>query len=323
MVVIDLIYAAVVSFLISIVIGPFVISWFRKLEFGQNVRKVGPERHLDKAGIPTMGGVIIIFAVLLSTLAFAEPTIEIVLALFVTLSYGLLGLLDDVIKILAERSLGLRAWQKILGQILAALAVGLVAVTKLDLGTEILVPYLLINIDLGQLFIPFVIMVIVGTSNAVNLTDGLDGLAAGVTIIVTITYAYMAFKFGNQDLAIFATSIAGACLGFSWFNSHPAQVFMGDTGSLALGGALAVISVLTRTELFLLIIGGVYVIEAVSVILQVGYYKLTQGQRIFKMSPLHHHFELEGWQEAKVVIRFWILAIILSLLGLLGLFQLG
>ncbi|WP_459835388.1 phospho-N-acetylmuramoyl-pentapeptide-transferase [Halanaerobaculum tunisiense] len=320
---IDLIYAAVVSFLISIVIGPFVISWFRKLEFGQNVRKVGPERHLDKAGIPTMGGVIIIFAVLLSTLAFAEPTIEIVLALFVTLSYGLLGLLDDVIKILAERSLGLRAWQKILGQILAALAVGLVAVTKLDLGTEILVPYLLINIDLGQLFIPFVIMVIVGTSNAVNLTDGLDGLAAGVTIIVTITYAYMAFKFGNQDLAIFATSIAGACLGFSWFNSHPAQVFMGDTGSLALGGALAVISVLTRTELFLLIIGGVYVIEAVSVILQVGYYKLTQGQRIFKMSPLHHHFELEGWQEAKVVIRFWILAIILSLLGLLGLFQLG
>ncbi|GAB6100369.1 phospho-N-acetylmuramoyl-pentapeptide-transferase [Halanaerocella petrolearia] len=320
----NLIYAAVLSFVISIVVGPFIIKWFRRLEFGQNIREVGPKSHMEKAGIPTMGGVIIILAVLISTLIFAEPKLEIILSLFVTLSYGLLGLLDDGIKIIADRSLGLRAWQKMLGQILIGLTVALAALTKLELGTEILIPYLLTTIDLGsKLFIPFIVVVIIGTSNAVNLTDGLDGLAAGVTIIVTITYAYICFGFGNQNLAIFATSIAGACLGFAWFNSHPAQVFMGDTGSLALGGALASIAIFTKTELFLFIIGGVYVIEAISVMLQVGYFKLTNGSRIFRMSPIHHHFELKGWEESKVVIRFWIFAIILSLIGLLGLFKLG
>ncbi|AGB41707.1 phospho-N-acetylmuramoyl-pentapeptide-transferase [Halobacteroides halobius DSM 5150] len=320
---IDLIYAAGLSFIISIIIGPFIIKWFTKLEFGQNIREVGPESHLKKSGIPTMGGVIIILAILISTLFFARPSLEIVLSLFVMVGYGILGLLDDSIKIIANRSLGLRAWQKIVGQVLIALVIGVVAITKLQLGTEIIIPYILETIDLGYLFIPFVILVVIGTSNAVNLTDGLDGLAAGVTIIVAITYAYMIFKFGDHNLAIFATSIAGACLGFSWFNSHPAQVFMGDTGSLALGGAIAALSILTRTELFLFIIGGVYVIEALSVMIQVGYYRLTNGKRIFKMSPVHHHFELDGWEESKVVVRFWILAIILSLVGLLGLYNLG
>jgi len=321
--VVDLILAAIVSFAVSIILGAFLIDWFRKLEFGQNIREVGPERHLEKAGIPTMGGVMIILAVIVATLLFAEATPEVVMALFITASYGFLGLLDDAIKIIADRSLGLKAWQKILGQVSVALLVAFLALVKLDLGTEILIPYVLKTVDVGIFFIPLVVLVILGSSNAVNLTDGLDGLAAGVTIIVTITYTYLVFKLGHSELAVFATSIAGACLGFSWFNSHPAEVFMGDTGSLALGGALASIAIFTRTELFLVIIGGVYVIEAISVMLQVSYFKLTNGRRIFKMSPLHHHFELKGWEEAKVVIRFWILAVLLSLVGLLGLVNWG
>ena len=320
---VELIYAATISFLVCIVTGPFLIEWFKHLEFGQQIRKVGPKRHLQKAGIPTMGGIIIILAVLVSTVVMADLTIEIILALFVTVGYGILGLLDDSIKIIASRSKGLSGWQKIIGQVVIAFILAWGALAKLELGTAILVPYLNQSINLGQLYIPFVILVVVGSSNAVNLTDGLDGLAAGVTIIVTITYSFIAFEFGALQLAIFAAAIAGACLGFSWFNSHPAQVFMGDTGSLALGGALAAIAVLTQTELLLVIIGGVYVIEAVSVMLQVGYFKLTGGQRIFKMSPIHHHFEEEGWEEAKIVIRFWILAVILSLVGLLGLSSIG
>ncbi|MGM0501660.1 MAG: phospho-N-acetylmuramoyl-pentapeptide-transferase [Bacillota bacterium] len=320
---VELIYAATIAFLVCIITGPFLIEWFKHLEFGQQIREVGPESHLQKAGIPTMGGIIIILAVVISTLTMAELNLEIILALFVTVSYGFLGLLDDSIKIIVGRSKGLSGWQKIIGQVVVALILGWVVVAKLDLGTAVIVPYLDRTITLGQWFIPFVILVVVGSSNAVNLTDGLDGLAAGVTIIVTITYAFIAFKFGSLQLAIFAAAIAGACLGFSWFNSHPAQVFMGDTGSLALGGALAAIAILTRTELLLIIIGGVYVIEAVSVMLQVSYFKLTGGQRIFKMSPIHHHFEEEGWDESKIVVRFWILAIILSLLGLLGLSSIG
>nr|WP_282580176.1 phospho-N-acetylmuramoyl-pentapeptide-transferase [Natroniella sulfidigena] len=298
--------------------GPIMISWFKKLEFGQQIRNLGPQSHLEKAGIPTMGGVIIILSVVISTLVFAEINMKVMLALFVTVAYGFLGLLDDSIKIIANRSLGLRAWQKIVGQILVALLLAVVVLGKLNLGTEVLIPFLGSTIDLGILYIPFILIVVIGTSNAVNLTDGLDGLAAGVTIIVTITYAYMTFQFGAYELAIFTTAIAGACLGFSWFNTHPAQVFMGDTGSLALGGALAAIAVLTRTQFFLLIIGGVYVIEALSVMIQVSFYKLT-GRRVFKMSPIHHHFELKGWEESKIVVRFWILTTLLSLIGLLGL----
>ena len=320
---VELIYAATISFLVCILTGPFLIEWFKHLEFGQQIREVGPERHLQKAGIPTMGGIIIILAVLIATLVMADLTIEIILALFVTVGYGVLGLLDDSIKIIAGRSKGLSGWQKIIGQVLIAFVLGWFVLTKLDLGTAVIVPYLDQTINLGKWFIPFVILVVVGSSNAVNLTDGLDGLASGVTIIVTITYSFIAFEFGALQLSIFAAAIAGACLGFSWFNSHPAQVFMGDTGSLALGGALASIAVLTQTELLLIIIGGVYVIEAVSVMLQVTYFKLTGGQRIFKMSPIHHHFEEEGWEEAKIVIRFWILAVILSLVGLLGLSSIG
>ena len=319
----NLIYAAILAFTITIVLGFFLIDWFRRLEFGQNIREVGPKRHLDKAGIPTMGGVMIILAVIIATLLFTEPKPQVILSLFVMVSYGVLGLLDDAIKVVANRSLGLRAWQKILSQGLIAVIVAVLAIREIGLSTEIMIPFLLTSIDLGRLFIPFVVIVLLGSSNAVNLTDGLDGLAAGVTVIVTITYAYIAFQLGQHQLAVFSTAIAGACLGFSWFNSHPAEVFMGDTGSLALGGALGGLAVFTKTELFLVIIGGVYVVEALSVILQVGYFKLTGGDRIFRMSPLHHHFELKGWEEAKVVTRFWILAVFLAMVGLLGLVNWG
>ncbi|ADL12283.1 phospho-N-acetylmuramoyl-pentapeptide-transferase [Acetohalobium arabaticum] len=316
---INLIYAAATAFIITLLIGPVMISLLRRLKFGQNIREVGPRRHFEKSGTPTMGGVIILVSTVVPVLLFTDITPKLFWALFVTLSYGCLGLLDDSIKIVADRSLGLRAMHKLLIQILIGGLLGYNVLYNLNISSELIIPYLGTVIDLGIYFIPFVILVVVGTSNAVNLTDGLDGLAAGVTIIVAITYTVINLKFGNYDLAIFTTSIVGACLGFAWFNSYPAQVFMGDTGSLALGGAIAVAAVLTQTELFLVIIGGVYVIEALSVMIQVIYFKLTGGKRIFKMSPLHHHFELKGWKETKVVIRFWIVAAILSLVGLLGL----
>lgn len=315
---VNLIYAAAAAFFITLLIGPVMISLLRRLRFGQNIREEGPKRHFEKSGTPTMGGVIILISIVVSVLLFTEITSKLFWALFVTLSYGCLGLVDDSIKIVANRSLGLRAMHKLLIQILIAGLLGYNVLYNLNIGSEIMIPYLSGVIDLGIYFIPFVILVVVGTSNAVNLTDGLDGLAAGVTIIVAITYTVINLRFGNYDLAIFTTVIVGACLGFSWFNSYPAQVFMGDTGSLALGGAIAVAAVLTQTELFLVIIGGVYVMEALSVMIQVIYFKLTGGKRIFKMSPLHHHFELKGWKETKVVIRFWIIAAVLSLIGLLG-----
>jgi phospho-N-acetylmuramoyl-pentapeptide-transferase len=316
---IDLIYTATAAFAITLLIGPLMISLLRRLKFGQNIREEGPKSHLKKSGTPTMGGVIILIAVVVAILLFTEITSNLFWALIVTLGYGFLGLLDDSIKVIANRSLGLRAKHKLMGQVLIGGVLGYNILYNMNIGSEIIIPYLGSTLDLGIYFIPFVTLVVIGTSNAVNLTDGLDGLAVGVTIIVAITYTIISLNFNNYDLAIFTTAIVGACLGFAWFNSHPAQVFMGDTGSLALGGAIAVVSILTRTELFLIIIGGVYVIEALSVIIQVSYFKLTGGQRIFKMSPLHHHFELKGWKESKVVVRFWILAAVLSLIGLLGL----
>ncbi|KXS42470.1 MULTISPECIES: phospho-N-acetylmuramoyl-pentapeptide-transferase [unclassified Candidatus Frackibacter] len=316
---VNLIYTTVAAFAITLLIGPVMINLLHRLKFGQNIREVGPESHLEKSGTPTMGGVIILISIVVSILLFTEMTSKLFWALFVTLGYGFLGLLDDSIKIVANRSLGLKAKQKLFGQILIGGLLGYNILYNLNIGSKIIIPYLGGTLDLGILFIPFVILVVIGTSNAVNLTDGLDGLAAGVTIIVAITYTVISLNLGNYDLASFTTAITGACLGFAWFNSHPAQVFMGDTGSLALGGAIAVVAILTRTEFFLVIIGGVYVLEALSVIIQVIYFRLTGGKRIFRMSPLHHHFELKGWEESKVVVRFWILAAILSLAGLMGL----
>ncbi len=313
----SLIYAAAVSFGIGLVIGPPSISILRRLKFGQRVRSDGPKAHLKKSGTPTMGGVIILTALLISTFIFARDLEYLAWVVFITLGYGLIGLLDDLLIIITKRSLGLKARYKLIGQILIAGLLALYSIVDPNLGTEVLIPFTGQWIDLGWLYPFFAVFMVVGISNAVNLTDGLDGLAAGTAGIAAFFFAIIAFSLGRMDMAIFCAALVGACLGFSWFNVHPAQVFMGDTGSLALGGALSSVAVLLKRELFLVIIGGIFVIEASSVIIQVISFRLT-GRRVFRMSPIHHHFELSGWTETKIVTRFWILGLIFGLIGLLA-----
>ncbi|MEC9488049.1 MAG: phospho-N-acetylmuramoyl-pentapeptide-transferase [Halanaerobium sp.] len=310
--------SGLIAFFTVVILGPMVIAFLRSINFGQHIREEGPERHLSKQGIPTMGGMIILLGLLPPLLFLRHFNSEVNLVLLMTLGFALLGALDDVIKIAASRSLGLKARHKLLGQIILGLLLGIYVYTK-EVGTDIIIPFYSGTLNLGILIIPFVALVVVSEANAVNLTDGLDGLAAGVTSIAAMTFSIVSFYQGKMGLAVLCMAIAGACLGFSWFNSHPAQVFMGDTGSLALGGALAAIAVLTRTELLLVIIGGVFTIEALSVVIQVLSFQV-RGKRVFRMSPIHHHFELGGWEEAKIVVRFWLLSIVLAAAGLIGYF---
>ena len=314
---IKLLYALGLSFLVVWVIGPGMIRILYRLKFGQNIRAVGPQSHYQKEGTPTMGGVMIILAILLSTLLLIQITDQILWSLFLMLGFGLLGLLDDLIKVVASRSLGLRAWQKIAGQLVLSGLIGLYVVKNPQL-MEIMIPFTNQTINFGILTIPFIMFVVVGAVNAVNLTDGLDGLAGGVTIVVSLAFALILLLQGSTDLAAFALTLTGACIGFVWFNAHPAQVFMGDTGSFALGGALVAIAIFSRTEFFLAIIGGIYVIETISDVIQISYFKLTGGKRVFKMAPIHHHFELSGWKEPQVVVRFMILSLIFAIIGLIG-----
>ncbi len=313
------VYAAVTAFLIALASGPVVIAYLRKLKFGQTIRTEGPKEHLKKTGIPTMGGVLIILATTLAALLFRGDSDAVIYALLATVGYGLIGLIDDFIIVVKKRSLGLRARDKLLGQIVLAVLLGLYMLQGSQ-GTAIYIPFTRSILQPpAWLYLFLVVGVMTGSANAVNLTDGLDGLAAGSTAIAAVAYAIICLALGRWDLAIFAAAIAGACLGFSWYNSHPAQVFMGDTGSLGLGAALGAISILTGTQLFLVIIGGLFVIETLSVMMQVTYFRLTGGRRIFRMSPLHHHFELAGWAEPKVVFRFWMIGFLFAILGLLGL----
>jgi phospho-N-acetylmuramoyl-pentapeptide-transferase len=257
----------------------------------------------------------ILVAVTVASLLFAGNDLTVWVALFVTLGHGVLGFLDDFIKVVMKRNLGLKARQKLLGQIIISVALAYISVTYLHRGTDLWIPYLNQFIDVGILYYPLIFLVVIGATNAVNLTDGLDGLASGVMISASLAYAIISLKFGHPELAAFATAVAGACLGFLVFNIHPAKVFMGDTGSLALGGAFAALGVLTKTELLLVVVGGVFVLEALSVIIQVTSFKTT-GKRIFRMSPLHHHFELLGWSEKKVVTTFWAAGVLCGALGL-------
>lgn len=318
-----IVLAGAAAFSLSIIFGPPTIRYLARLKFGQTVRTDGPRHHAGKTGTPTMGGIIILASAAIATAAFSPGHERAAWALFATLSFGLVGLVDDFIKIQTRKSLGLKARQKLAAQIIISALIGLYAMTDPALGTRLAIPYLsypplsLGTIDIGWLYLPFVVFFMVGFSNAVNLTDGLDGLAAGTTAIAALAYVALAMSKGDLEIAVFAAAIAAACLGFSWFNAHPAQVFMGDTGSLALGGALAAMAVLTKAELALVIIGGVFVAETFSVAAQVASFRLT-GKRIFKMSPLHHHFELSGWAETKVVVRFWIIGALLAVLGLAG-----
>jgi len=306
------------AFVLALVAGPFFIPVLTRLKFGQTVRDDGPQSHLKKTGTPTMGGILIIVAAAVVSLAFSKDR-DMLLLLITTLLFGLIGFADDYLKIKNKRSLGLRAWQKMAAQLLVSVFVAFVASGVSQVGTEVLIPFTGKFLDLGILYIPFVVFVFVATVNSVNLTDGLDGLAGGITVVVLGFFSVIALAAGHVGLLVFTGAMIGALLGFLRFNSHPAQVIMGDTGSLALGGAVAALAVITKLPFFVLIIGAVYVAETLSVMIQVAYFKLTGGKRFFKMAPLHHHFELSGWDESKIVSVFIIISIILSLIGILGL----
>lgn len=307
--------AAIVAAGFVLVTGPFFIPELHKLKFGQSIREEGPKSHQKKSGTPTMGGIMIIFGIMLGTLAAAPWTPEVLLAVFIMLGHFVLGFLDDYIKVVKKRNLGLKARQKLAGQILIAVVTMYVATQVLGIDTDIWIPGLDENVSLGVLYYPLVLFVLVGTSNAVNLTDGLDGLAAGTVAIAASAFAVVSVLTGHGDLAYLCVAMAAACLAFLRFNAHPAKVFMGDTGSLALGGALAAVGILTHTEILLAVIGFVFVCEALSVIIQVISFQTT-GKRVFRMSPIHHHFELGGWSEWKVVTVFWCVGLIASVAGL-------
>ena len=307
--------AAIVAAGFVLVTGPFFIPELHKLKFGQSIREEGPKSHQAKSGTPTMGGIMIILGITLGTLAAAPWTSEVLLAVFIMLGHFVLGFLDDYIKVVKKRNLGLKARQKLAGQILIAVVTMYVATQVLGIDTDIWIPGLDENVSIGMLYYPLVLFVLVGTSNAVNLTDGLDGLAAGTVAIAASAFAVVSVLTGHGDLAYLCVAMAAACLAFLRFNAHPAKVFMGDTGSLALGGALAAVGILTHTEILLAVIGFVFVCEALSVIIQVVSFQTT-GKRVFRMSPIHHHFELGGWSEWKVVTVFWCVGLIASVAGL-------
>ena len=311
-----ILFAFAISLAVCLVIGPVLIPALQRLKFGQSVRDDGPERHLKKQGTPTMGGVMFFFSLILGTIFLAGDVHMTYFLLVCALGFGLIGFIDDYIKIVKKRSLGLTAKQKIVGQLALSVLIGFVAVHMLQVSTEVIIPVLGWSVNFGILYIPFLIFLLVGTTNAVNLTDGLDGLASGVTLIVALGYTLIGVLQGQTAVVVFGAALVGSCMGFLVFNHHPAKIFMGDTGSLLLGGAVAGLAIMTKTELLLPLIGIVYVSEVVSDIIQVGVYKWKKV-RVFKMAPLHHHFELCGWSETKVVRVFWAVSAVAVLLTLL------
>ncbi|MED3573509.1 phospho-N-acetylmuramoyl-pentapeptide-transferase [Cytobacillus praedii] len=313
-----IIFTIIMGFLISALLSPLFIPFLRRLKFGQSIREEGPQSHLKKSGTPTMGGIMILLSITITTLVmtskFSEPTMKIYLLLLVTLGFGLLGFLDDFIKVVMKRNLGLTSLQKLLGQIVISVIFYLV-LRQNEFSTAIHIPLTDYSFDLGWFYVFFIIFWLVGFSNAVNLTDGLDGLLSGTAAIAFGAFAVLAWNLSQFEVSIFSVAVSGAVLGFLVFNAHPAKVFMGDTGSLALGGAIAAVAILTKLEIILIIIGGVFVIETLSVILQVISFKTT-GRRIFRMSPLHHHYELVGWSEWRVVVTFWTVGLLCAILGI-------
>lgn len=333
------IYATVTALLICLFLGRYVIGRLQILRIRQQIRDDGPETHFKKAGTPTMGGLLILSSMIISVLLWTRLDLpHTFILLFSLIWFGALGFIDDYFKITKKRSLGLRGWHKIVLQAVGAFVIAYYAYAWAPAPTDLttaktalIIPFFKnFSPDLGIFFIPFVMLVVVGSSNAVNLTDGLDGLAIGCTTFVAAAYAVFSYVTSHKNIAeyldivhipasgevaIFCAALVGTGLGFLWFNCHPAQVFMGDTGSLALGATIGTVAVLIKEELLLVLVGGIFVAEALSVIIQVWSYK-TRGKRVFKMAPLHHHFEKLGWPEPKVVIRFWIIALILVLITL-------
>lgn len=316
----ELTYTAMIGFLIVIILGPIFIPMLARFKFGQTVRDEGPQSHLAKNGTPTMGGVMMIVAILITGLTRAKISQGLIVGLICIVGFGFVGFLDDFIKIKMKRSLGLKAYQKIILQFALALYIAYYQYSASPSATQLVIPFTNHIINLGIWYIPFMMIFIIGTVNAVNLTDGLDGLASGVTLIVSCFFVLFAVSISNSDVAILAAATAGACLGFLGFNSYPAKVFMGDTGSMALGGAVVAFATLTNSPLLIIIVGFIYLAEALSVMIQVTYFKLTHGKRIFKMAPLHHHFEQCGWPETRVVFVFWIATVVLCWIGVLAVF---
>jgi len=336
--------AVLTAMLLSLLLGPAFVRALRRLSVGQNIRELGPKAHQVKAGTPTMGGLLILFSCVIPTLLWARlDNIYVWLVLAMTLGFGAVGFIDDYRKVRRGKNLGLTARAKLLGQVIVAVIGGVVLLVAgshpisrfpwIEPGSQAVLGFPFFkNIvwELGWGYLAVVLLVLVGASNAVNLTDGLDGLAIGATMIAAATYAVFCYVAGNfkaasylqipfvppaAEVTVFCTALAGASLGFLWFNAHPAEMFMGDVGSLALGGAIGTVAVLCKQELLLVLVGGLFVIEALSVIVQVASFKLT-GKRVLRMSPLHHHFELVGWAEPKIIVRFWIIALLFSLVAL-------
>ena len=311
----NLLIAGAIAAGVVILLAPICIPILHRLKFGQSIREEGPKSHQKKSGTPTMGGIFLIAGIVVATLIQAEWNAEIFLALFILLGHFILGFVDDYLKVVRKHNQGLLARYKLAGQILIVLVTTFVASELLvDFDPTIWIPVADVTINVGGFYVPFMFFVLVGASNAVNLTDGLDGLASGCVAIAASCYAVICLLTGHDELAIFCAATVGACIGFLKFNFHPAKVFMGDTGSLALGGAFAAVGILSRTEILLAVIGFVFVCEALSVILQVISFQTT-GKRIFRMSPIHHHFELGGWSEVKVVFVFWTVGLIAGIVG--------
>ncbi len=311
--------AVMMSFMISVVLGPVIIPFLRRLKVGQTVRDEGPESHLKKNGTPTMGGILILISVVVTSLFFVKDYPKIIPVLFVTLGFGLIGFLDDYIKVVLKRSMGLRAWQKMALQILVTGVFAYYLLHYTDVSLAMRVPFLSgVYLDFGWFNIPILFFVVIGTVNGANFTDGLDGLASSVTVLIATFFSVVAIANGSGIEPI-TCAVVGALLGFLLFNVYPASVFMGDTGSLALGGFVAATAYMMQMPIFIAIVAFIYLAEVLSVILQVSYFKLTGGKRIFKMAPIHHHFELCGWSETRVVAVFSIVTALLCLLGLTGL----
>lgn len=326
--------AVISAMLLSLFIGPRIITWLKKISITQQIRDDGPQTHIKKSGTPTMGGIIIIACIVLSVLMWGDlENMYVWIMVLSLIGYGVIGLLDDYLKVIRKNPKGLRAWYKFGAQILLALAIGLfLYMNPKDPYNDVLsIPFFKRWLfDLGWFYIPFSILVIVGSSNAVNLTDGIDGLAIGLVGIALLANMILVYISGNAkfaqylqvlhlpgtgELTVVCGAMLGASLGFLWFNSYPADVFMGDVGSLGLGGSLGTLAIITKHEIVLALVGGIFVIETLSVVFQVASFKLT-GKRLFKMAPIHHHFELKGWHESKVIVRFWIVGIMLALLSI-------
>ena len=324
--------AALVSLLLSFIIGPYLIRALKQWQIGQPIREDGPDRHASKAGTPTMGGTLIVLSLVLSTVLVGDVTnVYVLVALAVTVGFAAIGFVDDILKVRRKSSRGLGMWSKLLPQIAVAGAAAVVLLMQPDFSSTVAVPFFKnVQPDFGIWYVPFAVLVVVGTSNAVNLTDGLDGLAIGPVMTAAATYAIIVYLAGHVkfaeylqipyvsgvgEMSVFCAAVVAASLGFLWFNAYPAQMFMGDVGSLGLGAALGSVAVISKNEILLVVVGGVFVVEAVSVIVQVASFKL-RGKRVFRMAPIHHHYELKGWAEPQIIVRFWIVSIICALFAL-------